>query len=372
MENFRLPDYEGACITGVLPSVSDRLAGRPPSIDLPRARKYVVLLIDGFGWHQVNRYREHCEFVTQHLDAGLLLSTSVPSTTATALSCLGCGVPPGRHGVPGYSFFEPSVGAVVNALTWEHGPEDLAGFRQVPTVFEALSDQGCACAAVTLARFENTAATKIAFGGTTFFPIAAEGDIEEVVGLTALALQDHDVVYCYKRLLDHAGHGHGVGSWQWLEQLAAADDLVAALAGLSSPEVCLLVTGDHGMINVPSDRRLVAEEHGLTDGAVLGGEGRMRQVYGDDPAAIAARWSRVLGERALVLRRQDAIDAGWFGPVVTQRSAKRIGDVMVAMRDDWAVMTTAFPQELSLVGMHGSLTPEEMDIPLLMFGGRRA
>ncbi|HMR48883.1 MAG TPA: alkaline phosphatase family protein [Arachnia sp.] len=369
MTGFRLPDYEGACITNVLPSVADRLAGRSPALGVPKARKYVVLLVDGFGWHQVRQYREHCEFVAHHLGGGKLLSTSVPSTTATALSCLGCGVPPGQHGVPGYSFFEPGVGAVVNALTWERGPEDVAGFRQVPTVFEELTVGGCACAAVTLARFENSAATRIAFGGTTFFPITAEGDVEEVVGLTARALQDHDVVYCYKRLLDYAGHGHGVGSWQWLEQLAAADDLVAALAGLSSPEVCLLVTGDHGMINVPHDRRVVAEEHGLADGVLLGGEGRMRQVYGDDPAAIAARWSRVLGERALVLRRQEAIDAGWFGPVVTPRSAARIGDVLVAMREDWAVMSTAFPRELSLVGMHGSLTPEEMEIPLLMFGG---
>lgn len=370
MGEFRLPDYDGACLTSVLPSILDRLTGGVPVLALPQARTYVVVLIDGLGWHQMHQYRQHCEFASAHLDSGLLLSTCVPSTTATALSCLGCGVPPGRHGVPGYSFLEPSVGTVVNALTWERGPADVAGFRQTPTVFERLNQEGRSSAAVTLERFENTAATRIAFGGTSFFPITAEDDVDEVVDLTARASADHDVVYCYRRLLDRAGHRHGVGSWQWLEELAAADDLIAALAELASPEVCVLVTSDHGMITVPGNRRIVAEDHGLTGGVFLGGEGRMRQVYGDDPAAIATKWARVLGERAVVRRRQEAIEEGWFGPVVTPRSAARIGDVLVAMRDDWAVMTTSAPRELNLMGMHGSLTPEEMDIPLLMFGGR--
>jgi hypothetical protein len=40
--------------------------------------------------------------------------------------------------------------------------------------------------------------------------------------------------------------------------------------------------------------------------------------------------------------------------------------VLVAMRTDWAVMTRQFPRELSLVGMHGSLTAAEMTVPLFV------
>ena len=35
---------------------------------------------------------------------------------------------------------------------------------------------------------------------------------------------------------------------------------------------------------------------------------------------------------------------------------ERYGHVMVAMREDWAVMTRQLPRELTLIGMHGSLT----------------
>jgi hypothetical protein len=40
--------------------------------------------------------------------------------------------------------------------------------------------------------------------------------------------------------------------------------------------------------------------------------------------------------------------------------------VLVALRGDWAIMTSAFPREYTLIGMHGSLTPAEMLVPLLV------
>lgn len=100
---------------------------------------------------------------------------------------------------------------------------------------------------------------------------------------------------------------------------------------------------------------------------LLAGEGRLRQLYArpDRVAAVASRWRDVLGERAWVLTRAEAIDAGWFGQV-DGRMADRIGDVLVAMRDDGAVMTRTQPREFGLVGMHGSLTELETRVPLLV------
>jgi hypothetical protein len=74
----------------------------------------------------------------------------------------------------------------------------------------------------------------------------------------------------------------------------------------------------------------------------------------------------VLGDRATVLAREDAILRGWFGPVLPG-VLPRLGDVVVACHGDTAVLSTAdFPYEATLVGLHGSLTPDEMLIPLLV------
>jgi hypothetical protein len=99
----------------------------------------------------------------------------------------------------------------------------------------------------------------------------------------------------------------------------------------------------------------------------LAGEGRFRQLYVDrEPVpAVAARWADRLGDKAWVLTRDEAIEAGWFG-AVDPDLVERWGHVLVAMRTDWAVMTRQFPRELSLVGMHGSLTAAEMAVPLLI------
>lgn len=364
------PRYPGTALSNLLPSVVDRLDGGIPAIDVPKAKQYVVLLVDGLGWHQLLQYADHAETMAKLQRRAQRLTCSVPSTTATSLTSLGCGATPGEHGVVGYTFFEPTVGRVINALSWEGGPKDLAGFSQTPTIFQRLRSQGRTTAAVTLGRFAGSALTEVAFSGATMFPVLQEGDLDEVTALVNAALQQAEVVYLYERLLDADGHAHGVGSWQWLERLAVIDDYVAHLVDALPPTVCLLITGDHGMVNIPEDQRVVVEDEPRLAGLEhLGGEPRFRHLYGEDARSIAWAWESVLGERAHVLRREEAIEAGWFGPTVSDLTAARIGDVVAAMTGTWAVMSQATPGEFSLVGMHGSLTAAEMEVPLLVHGG---
>jgi hypothetical protein len=132
----------------------------------------------------------------------------------------------------------------------------------------------------------------------------------------------------------------------------------------------LVVTGDHGMVDVSEELRVdVDEEAGLMDGVNLfGGEARFRHLYCDTGAVddVAARWVERLGSHAIVLTRERAIDEGWFGDVESA-VLPRLGDVMVASRSDLAVVSSSrFPYEASLIGLHGSLTDAEMLVPLLL------
>lgn len=368
--SFVEPRYLSHALVNVLPSVAARLTGEEPTLALPKASRYVVLLVDGLGWHQLAEYADHAETMAGLQRRADRLTCSVPSTTATSLTSLGCGVPTGEHGVVGYSFREPSVDRVINALTWAGGPTDVDGFALVPTVFQQLAAKGISSAAVTLDRFAGSALTRIAFRGTRHLPVTLEGDPEHVTAKVNEALSTARVVYAYERMLDHDGHGFGVGSWQWLDRLGAVDDLIAHLSAHLPADTCLLITGDHGMINVPEASRVVAEDESkLTGYDALGGEPRFRHVYGDDARTLAANWRAGLGERAQVLRREEAVEAGWFGPRVNERALQRIGDVVAAMTSDFAVMSHQTPKEFGLVGMHGSLTRDEMEVPLLVTGG---
>ena len=100
----------------------------------------------------------------------------------------------------------------------------------------------------------------------------------------------------------------------------------------------------------------------------MGGEARFRHLYCRNGAVddVLATWRAFLGDRADVIGRAEAVGRGWFGHV-DPLVPPRLGDVMVASRADHAIVSTAdFPYEAKLIGLHGSLTSDEMLIPMLV------
>ena len=178
------------------------------------------------------------------------------------------------------------------------------------------------------------------------------------------------LTYIYDGDLDWTGHKYGVDSPQWLQQLTAIEAETVQLREALPDEVRLVVVADHGMVDSTPATRLDIDQHDeLRDGLVLlGGEARFRHLYCAAGAAssVAGAWSDRLGARAEVLLREDAVARGWFG-AVTEAVLPRLGDVLVAARGDFGVFSRQdFGYETSLKGLHGSLTAEEMLIPLLV------
>jgi hypothetical protein len=366
-----IPRYGESTLAELMPSIGAHLrvpGYEEPQLRLPDSHRYVVLLVDGLGWALVRRAVQHVPYLASLLgDAGPITS-GVPSTTATSLASLGTGLPPGQHGMVGYTSRVPHTGELLNALTWE---SELAPREYQPrqTFFERATAAGVAVTSVALERFEGSGLTEAALRGARFDAFAQERHEDLRVRLTVEASRrgDRSLVYAYERELDHCGHADGTASRRWLQHLMRVDAMCQRLREELPDDVRLLITGDHGMVDVPAGHRfLVEDEPELRIGvSALAGEGRFRQVYvdSDSAARVAARWQDRLGNAAWVMTRDDATDAGWFGPV-DPRIRERYGHVLVAMCHDYAVMTRQFPRELELVGMHGSLTPAEMRVPL--------
>ncbi len=161
----------------------------------------------------------------------------------------------------------------------------------------------------------------------------ALGDLISQV-LKALRESDRMLCYAYHADLDGIGHGYGPGSDAWCHQLSVVDHLAATIANGLPPDAMLVVTADHGMVSAGEHDRIDFDtEPDLRYGVrTLGGEGRVRYLYAEPGALddVVDNWRGVLGDRALVLRRQEAIDRGWFGPRVADGFRMRIGDVVVA------------------------------------------
>lgn len=370
-EDFVLPAYGQSTLSDLLPSIGAHLGVdgcRDDRLGLPSAKRYVVLLVDGLGHQLLGRSVRHLGWSSEVYGDALTLTAGIPSTTATSLTCLGTGCTPGEHGMAGYSFLAPGEKHAMNALTWEGGPSEPEVFQSIPTMFERAAATRVQVTSIGPGRFEESGMTRAALRGAEFVTVDEADNAARITATVEASRRgEASLVYVYERHLDHTGHGKGVASQAWLDTLIHIDEFAGSLREALDDEVCLLVTGDHGMIDVPTERHIIVEDHPiLLKGVELfAGEGRFRQLWATSPEKVASRWRSELGERALVVTGDEAVAAGWFGDM-SSRVRPRFGDVLVAMRDDWAVMSRALERELGLVGQHGSLTRAEMLVPLLI------
>ncbi|MEU7383242.1 MULTISPECIES: nucleotide pyrophosphatase/phosphodiesterase family protein [unclassified Streptomyces] len=378
VESAPAPAYGTGSLADLLPTLAAGMGVErmTAAIDeLAPVDRACVFLIDGLGWEQLKAHPADAPYLNSLLGSsrggtGRPITAGYPATTATSLASVGTGLPPGAHGLPGYTVRNPATGALMNQLRWQPYSDPRA-WQPHPTVFQLAQQAGVHAAQVSSPTFQNTPLTKVALSGGTFLG-RLTGEERMDVAAEQLAAADRALVYTYYSELDGAGHRYGVDSDTWRGQLMHVDRLVQRLAEQLPPRSALYVTADHGMVDIPFDEQHridFDEDWELRAGvALLGGEGRARHVYAVPGAEgdVLTCWREVLGEQFWVASRDEAIAAGWFGPRVDERVYARIGDVIAAAHDDVLLIASEQePKESLMVGNHGSMTPAEQLVPLL-------
>jgi hypothetical protein len=377
----QLTDNQRMSLADVVSSLLSGLgvAGFTDRLGLTPARGVCLLLIDGLGWRALRRHPTDAPFLTSLAEGSQPITSGFPSTTAASVSTIGTGMPAGQHGIVGFSFAIPD-GVLINALSWHtHGAGKRVDLRErfVPEEIQprrtALERAAAAGVQVTLAVpqvHHGSGLTRAVLRGGDIQDVHALGDLAGNV-LAAVSGRERTFCYAYHGDLDLLGHVYGVESLPWRLQLGHIDRLAATIAEGLPPGTQLVVIADHGMVTVPEEARLDFDtEPALQAGVrLLGGDPRARYIYTDPGATddVVAAWSELIGDRAWICTRDEAIAAGWFGPVVEPRIRDRIGDVVVAARTDFAVVRSQVTPKLSrLIGHHGSLTADEQLVPLLV------
>lgn len=332
-----------------------------------------VLLIDGLGAELLGTFAADAPVLTG-MRAGTL-GVGFPSTTAAGLAAVGTGCASGEHGMVGYSFRIPGTG-VINAVRWRPHPwgDDLRdtvtpeAVQPRPTTFERAAAAGVAVSVVSASQFEGSGLTRAVLRGGRYVGVHALGDL--AAGISD-EIATGGFCYGYHSELDTLGHLHGPGSLPWRMQLRQVDRLVESVVDTLPAGGLLAVVADHGMVAVePADALdLDRSPELLAEVEAIAGEPRARYVYTRPGAqtAVLDAWRETLGERAWVASRNEAVEAGWFGPRVADDVLPRIGDIVAAARDFHVmVRRAAEPAESALLGHHGSLTDAEQLVPLLL------
>ncbi|MHA7263821.1 alkaline phosphatase family protein [Arthrobacter sp. TMN-37] len=369
------PAYGTGTVGEVLTSAAAALGldGFGNALGLPAARRVCVVMVDGLGLSLLKQRGGHAPFLRTHLDRARTLGSAFPSTTAASLASLGTGLPPGRHGMVGYDVLDPAQGKVVNMLgNWDGGVDPLA-WQPHPTVFERAARE-LPVVTVSQPRFADSPMTRAALRGGSF---AGAGTLQARVRTASEQLSGAEamLMYFYLNDLDKAGHRHGSASTDWTDRLEDLDSAMKSLARRVPADTLLLLTADHGMVDVAEGQRFdYSAQPALVDGvAHTAGEPRMVHLYfepGLDAAGgerLRAAWQEAFGRQAWILTRREAVEAGLFGAAVDPSVLPRIGDLLVAARGPIALFDTRRTpaSALEVIGQHGSMTRAEREVPLL-------
>ncbi|WP_083653296.1 alkaline phosphatase family protein [Serinicoccus sp. CNJ-927] len=331
------PPAPGSGLASVLPGalralgVEDLPEGvAAPVWSVDPTRRVVVVLADGLGAQQLARRSGHArtlrDLATPEGAEGF--GCGFPSTTATSLTSLGTGLPPGGHGIVGWQ--TSYRGRLFSHLAWKDGP-DPHTYQPVPTLLQHAARRDVSMTTVSQQAFSGSGLTRASLRGGGY--VGAGTHDERTSGVLQSLMQagrrGRALVYAYWDEIDKAGHVYGPDSLEWGEAVEVFDTWVAGLLARLPAETTLLVTADHGMIEAPFDqRRDLALDPVLDEGVeLLAGEPRAPQAWCRPGAVddVVATWREELGEEAIVLTREEAVEAGWFGAVreATTRASAR-------------------------------------------------
>ncbi|MCU1353594.1 MAG: hypothetical protein JWM05_2803 [Acidimicrobiales bacterium] len=361
MEKPVLPDYANGCISNVVPALLEPGDVTPPWLPAAAAEadQVVLLVLDGLGWEQLTA-RAPLAPTLSSMDGGPITSVA-PSTTATALTSIATGLPPGEHGVVGYRVAVDDE--VLNVLRWTTAAGDAR--RRISP--EAFQSQTAFCGQrppiVTKAEFVSSGFSGAHLSDVRFNGYRVPSTL--ITEVRRLLRANEPFVYAYYDGIDKVAHEYGLGEYYDAE-LQSADRLVADLLGVLPPGAALVVTADHGQVDV-GDRLVQLAPEVVQHVSHQSGEGRFRWLHARPGRAAALLDAAVAchADTGWVRSRDETIDEGWWGHRVLDVARQRLGDVALVAHEPISYVDATDTGPFQLIGRHGSLTSAEMYVPLL-------
>ena len=349
--------------------------------------RVLLVLVDGLGFEQLQalRGKESLALFDAGRGGALAPITAVaPSTTTSAVASLCTATAPLSHGLLGYRLYLKELGVLANMIRFAPvtggQPFDARGFEpraffSAPTVFERLKAAGVRAAAITRKDFLGSALSRMVHAGAETAGFASQSDMAVHARKALEGLGDHrGLVFAYWDLLDSLGHRYGALGEEYRAELALLDHALdrEVFSRKGDGRTLVLLTADHGHINVPPEKRVDLRTHpDLLDALSMAPAGEPRFSYLSVKAGrrdeVADYVRREFGGFGVALPAEESVRRGYFGPGPAHpAAADRLGDVHLMPTKDHAFLFP-FPGEKSadLIGRHGGFTPEEMLVPLL-------
>jgi len=401
-EHFIFPHYGGLSIANLPATVARllgvELAGGAPPLpthlwaDLtPGLRRVVLVLLDAVGYLHFRRFLDEEDSAFRRLaEAGRLfpLTSVFPSTTVVALTTLRTGCTPLGHGFLGTQLLLSQQGVLANMLRLAPAarkrPEELLDwgwepekFVTVPSLAQQLSVGGVQAVAHTYLPHIAGGLSRIFLRGMSEVRgHVAFSDLWINLRHTLLQRPGEPLfVSVYWGNTDSVAHVYGPDGEHFRSALrhparALEEDFLAPLPAAAREGTLLIIIADHGQTATPPERAVRLSDHPALQQTLLlppAGEPRAAYLYvrPGQAEALRAYVAERLSDRFVLVETERALAAGLFGPEKpTPETRARLGDFLLLAHGDSRIIVEE--EKVPFHGHHGSLTPEEMLVPLLM------
>ena len=364
-----LPDYKN-CIANLPNSILKKFYAEPRGDSLPLLDRYlskdykniIVFLLDGMGKVILERHlSEHGPF-RSHL-AGIYTSTFL-STTVAATTSVMSGLQPCEHSWLGWDCYYPQVDKNVTVfLNVEQGTQNPAADYNL---------------AWTTTPYENLVNRIKNHGGQAYLEAPfINREIDSFEKLCDCVRADcakpgQKYIYAYWNQPDGLLHHYGCGSQEVKKELQRLETQVASLAEeleTETDDTLIIITADHGHIDnrqvwlrdYPKLHECLEREPSL--------EPRVLNLFvkPEKKDFFVQGFNKTFGDDFVLLPIEEVIKRKLFGngkPHPNFRSM--LGNYLAIAKGNLSIMTV----DENFIGMHGSLTEDEMLIPLILFDGK--
>jgi hypothetical protein len=390
-----LPDYAGYSICNVSQlvwrnfGIENRCpAVLSPILDRPYSR-VLLLILDALGWNQLHTWINDLPSLRRLCGSARLtpLTVTFPSTTTVALTAIYTGLTPAEHTITGHNVYLREVGSIMDVLRFSpygdprrevYAERGLDVHQLFPmyTVFEPLKERNLEGLSITRGIFTNTALGWLHHVGAEVVGYLTGADMFVHLRQALRTRKREGLTVVYWDVVDMLSHEYGPFS----DAVRSAVDqffyslereIFDRLTPAERADTLLLITADHGQCDAPMEEAIyLSEETSLRDLLMFPPTGQSRAAYlyaNQGQAEELGRELERFEDRVIARSSEEVLRDGWFGPPEqAHRIRHRVGDYIAAGRDGAQVMgPEVLRGQPGMKGRHGSLTENEMLVPLI-------
>lgn len=379
------PEYQRRSILNLISSIGITLGYRSKykplrlldSSDLKDAKNIVLIIIDGLGYEFLMKNGKGTIF-NENIKGKM--TTTFPSSTSAAIPSLMTGLSSQEHGMTGWYMYLKELGSSVIPLPFTprlNNELKLGKLIDISKIFNIkpfVNNINAKPYLVQGNEILNSYFTIVAAGKSKRIGYNTMEGFFRAIKKIIFSNSRRKYIYAYYPEHDSLCHKYGSTNKKILNHFKKLNKkLVSFLKSIEGTNTILIITSDHGIIDVPASKRIKLDDHPkLRETLILPlcGEHRFAYCYvkPSKEKEFVKYVKTKLKHCCNLYKSEDLLRRGYFGLFeIHERFRERIGDYVLIMKDNWGIYDKlVYQKKYSYhIGDHGGLSKEELYVPLI-------